>query len=292
MPTVRPEVRPFFQAQSSTWGYVVHDGQAAAVIDPALEFDVASGRIGTQSAMEMLAYLRGRNLGVQWILETHAHADHPTAAAWLRERVGGRIAIGEGIRSVQAAFRDLLDLGPDFPVDGSQFDKLFDAGERLQAGSLEAAVIPTPGHTPDSVSYLFGDALFVGDTIFMPDSGSARCDFPGGDARSLYASVQQLYLLPGATRVFACHDYRPGGREARCESSIDEQRRQNIHLQQVTTEEEFVALRTRRDAGLAVPARLYPSLQVNLRAGMLPPPAANGRRYIKIPLTEGEPAGT
>lgn len=291
MPTVRPEVRPFFQAQSSTWGYVVHDARAAAVIDPALEFDMASGRIGTQSATAMLAYLREKNLGVQWILETHAHADHPTAAAWLRERVGGRIAIGEGIRSVQAAFRDLLDLGPDFPVDGSQFDKLFDAGERFQAGSLEALVIATPGHTPDSLSYLFGDALFVGDTIFMPDSGSARCDFPGGNARSLYASVQQLYQLPGATRVFACHDYQPGGREARCESSIDEQRRHNVHLQQVTTEEEFVALRTRRDAGLAVPARLYPSLQVNLRAGMLPPPAANGRRYIRIPLAEEAPEG-
>ncbi len=289
---MRPEVRPFFQAQSSTWGYVLHDGQAAAVIDPALEFDVASGRIGTQSVTEMLAYLRAKKLDVQWILETHAHADHPTAAAWLRERAGGRIAIGAGIRDVQAAFRDLLDLGPDFPVDGSQFDKLFDAGERFRTGALEAVVIATPGHTPDSVSYLFGDALFVGDTIFMPDSGSARCDFPGGDARSLYASVQQLYLLPGATRVFACHDYQPGGREARCESSIDEQRGQNIHLQQATTEQEFVALRTARDAGLAVPARLYPSLQVNLRAGMLPPRSANGRRYIKIPLAEGEPEGT
>lgn len=282
----RPAVQGFFQEQSGTWTYVVHDGKSAAIIDPALDFEPASGRIGTQSVAQVLACLQERGLAAQWILETHAHADHLTAAAWLREQVGGRIAIGRGIRGVQATFRDPLDLGADFCVNGSQFDHLFDAGERFQVGSLQASVIATPGHTPDSVSYLIGDAVFVGDTIFMPDSGSARCDFPGGDARSLYASVRQLYRLPGATRVFVCHDYQPGGREARCESSIDEQRRQNIHLQQATTEEEFVALRRKRDAGLAVPARLYASLQVNLRAGMLPPPAANGRRYVKVPLTE------
>lgn len=286
MTITRPDVQPFFQAQSGTWTYVVHDGTAAAIVDPALDFDPASGRVGTQSAARVLAYVQERGLGVEWILETHAHADHLTAAAWLQARAGGRIAIGRGIRDVQAAFRDVLDLGAGFAVDGSQFDRLFEADERFTVGSLQGSVIATPGHTPDSVSYLLGDAVFIGDTLFMPDSGSARCDFPGADAATLYASVQRLYALPQDTRVFVCHDYPPGGREPQCETSIAAQRRGNIHLLAGTSVQEFAALRARRDAGLGAPARLYPALQVNLRAGRLPPPAANGRRYVRIPLTQ------
>ena len=285
----RPEVEAFLHAPSSAWGYVVHDGHSAAVIDPALSLDTASGAVTAPVARDMVAFIKARGLVVEWLLETHAHADHLTAAAWLKQRVGGRTAIGEGIREVQAAFSDLLDFEPDFAADGSQFDRLLDADERLAIGSLEARVVPTPGHTSDSVTYVIGDAAFIGDTLFMPDVGSARCDFPGGDARRLYASVRRLYELPAATRVYVCHDYPPGGRDIRHETSVAEQRQRNLHLHDGTAERDFVALRNARDAGLAVPALLYASLQVNLRAGQLPPPAANGRRYLKIPLSEAQP---
>jgi glyoxylase-like metal-dependent hydrolase (beta-lactamase superfamily II) len=280
----KPQVQPFLHQQSSTWTYVVHDGKAAAVVDPALDFDHRSGHIGTQSAAAVAAFVREKGLELLWILETHAHADHLSAAPFLKGELGGRIAIGRGIARVQATFKDLLNLEEGFATDGRQFDHLFDDEEAFQVGSLEGTVIPTPGHTNDSVTYLIGDAAFVGDSLFMPDGGTARCDFPGGDAHVLFRSIQRLYALPAQTRVFVCHDYGPGGREPRCETSIAAQREGNIHVRDGTSETGFVELRRKRDATLAVPELLYPSVQVNVRAGQLPPAESNGRRYLKIPL--------
>ena len=280
-----PEVKPFLHEQSSTWTYVVHDGRTAAIVDPALDYDYRSGRTDTRSAQEVAAFVRDAGLSVEWILETHAHADHLSAAPFLKRELGGRIAIGEGIRKVQTTFKGLLNLEPAFATDGTQFDHLFSNGETFRIGTLEGRVIPTPGHTNDSVTYLVGDAAFVGDSLFMPDGGTARCDFPGGDAHVLYQSIQTLYALPSATRVFVCHDYGPGGRERRCETTIAAQRAGNIHVRDGVAEPEFVALRTERDATLAVPDLLYPSVQVNVRAGHLPPAEGNGRRYLKIPVT-------
>jgi glyoxylase-like metal-dependent hydrolase (beta-lactamase superfamily II) len=280
-----PEAQPFLHQQSSTWTYVVHDGQAAAIVDPALDFDAHSGRIGTESASLVVAFIRERGLTVEWILETHAHADHLSAAPYVKSELGGRVAIGRGICKVQATFKQLLNLEADFATDGRQFDHLFADDEAFRVGSIEGRVIPTPGHTNDSVTYLIGDAAFVGDSLFMPDGGTARCDFPGGDAHVLYRSIQRLYALPDQTRVFVCHDYAPGGRESRFETTIAAQREGNIHVRDGVSEEEFVALRTARDATLAVPDLLYPSVQVNVRAGQLPPAEANGRRYLKLPVT-------
>lgn len=280
---MRPHVEPFFHEQSSTWTYVVHDGEVAAVVDPAVDFDVPSGRADPAPVLRVAQYLESNGLRLRWILETHAHADHLSGAPWLKARLGGEVAIGEGIRRVQATFKDLLSLEPGFATDGSQFDRLFGDGETFRIGSLEARVMATPGHTNDSVTYLVGDAAFVGDTIFMPDGGTARCDFPGGDAAVLYASIQRLYALPADTRIFVCHDYAPGGRELRCETSVATQREANIHVRDGVSEAEFVALRRGRDATLAVPRLLYPSVQVNVRAGQPPPADANGRRYLTLP---------
>lgn len=280
-----PEVKPFLHEQSSTWTYVVHDGRTAAIVDPALDYDYRSGRTATTSAEAVAAFVREAGLAVEWILETHAHADHLSAAPFLQRELGGRIAIGEGIRKVQSTFKGLLNLEPAFATDGTQFDHLFREGETFRIGTLEGRVIPTPGHTNDSVTYLIGDAAFVGDSLFMPDGGTARCDFPGGDAHVLYQSIQRLYELPPGTRVFVCHDYGPGGRERQSETTIAAQRAGNIHVRDGVSEAEFVELRTRRDATLAVPDLLYPSVQVNVRAGHLPPPEGNGRRYLKIPVT-------
>lgn len=284
---MRPDVRPFLHAPTSTWSYVVSDRESrvAVVIDPVLDFDIHSGLCWTAAADEIVAHVRRQRLVVEWILETHAHADHLSAAPHVKAALGGRIAIGEGICQVQRVFRDVLNLGSGFPVDGRQFDRLLGDGEEFRIGSLALRAIPTPGHTSDSLSYLIGDAAFVGDTIFMPDGGTARCDFPGGDAAVLHASIRRLYELPPQTRVFVCHDYAPDGREPRCETTIAAERAGNIHLRDGVTEAEFVALRTRRDAGLAVPKLLYPSVQANIRAGHLPEPEANGRRYLKLPLT-------
>jgi glyoxylase-like metal-dependent hydrolase (beta-lactamase superfamily II) len=280
-----PAVKAFLHEQSSTWTYVVHDGRSAAIVDPALDYDYRSGHTSTASAEAVAAFVREAGLGVEWILETHAHADHLSAAPFLQRELGGRIAIGEGIRKVQSTFKDLLNLEPAFVTDGTQFDHLFRDGETFRIGTLEGRVIPTPGHTNDSVTYLVGDAAFVGDSLFMPDGGTARCDFPGGDAHVLYESIQRLYALPPETRVFVCHDYGPGGRERQHETTIAAQRGGNIHVREGVSEAEFVELRTRRDATLAVPDLLYPSVQVNVRAGELPPPESNGRRYLKIPVT-------
>ncbi len=284
---MRPDVRPFLHAPTSTWSYVVSDREtrAAAVIDPVLDFDIHSGRCWTAAADDIVAYARSERLTLEWIIETHAHADHLTAAPHIKAALGGDIAIGEGICQVQRVFREVFNLGPGFPVDGRQFDRLLSGGEEFRIGSLAVRAIPTPGHTGDSLSYLIGDAVFVGDTIFMPDGGTARCDFPGGDAAVLHASIRRLYELPPETRVFVCHDYGPGGREPRCETTIGAERAGNIHLRDGVSEAEFVELRTKRDAGLAMPKLLYPSVQVNIRAGYLPEPESDGRRYLKLPLS-------
>jgi glyoxylase-like metal-dependent hydrolase (beta-lactamase superfamily II) len=284
---MQPQVQPFFDAASNTWSYVVADpeGRVAAIIDPVLDFDAKSGRTGTASAQALLDHAREHGLDVRWILETHAHADHLSAGHWLKSQLPqATLAIGTGIRTVQATFGPIFDYDEGFPVDGSQFDHLFEDGESFALGAIPAQVIAVPGHTSDSCAYLLGDALFTGDSLFMPDGGSARCDFPGGDARTLFASIQRLFELPDATRVFVCHDYGPGGRDVACETSIAAQKRDNIHVRDGVTAEEFVALREERDATLAMPALLLPAVQVNIRAGALPEPEGNGTRYLKLPL--------
>jgi glyoxylase-like metal-dependent hydrolase (beta-lactamase superfamily II) len=281
-----PDVVPFHHAGTGTWSYVVADPatRAAAIVDPVLDYDWKAGRTSTSSADALAAHVTERGLQVAWILETHAHADHLSAAQHLKARLGGQVAIGEGIRQVQSTFKRIYGLGDEFEPDGRQFDRLLTDDEELPLGSLRIRVLATPGHTNDSVSYLVGDAVFVGDTVFMPDGGSARCDFPGGDATELYRSVQRLYSLPPETRVFVCHDYAPGGREPQCVTTVAEQRRANIHVRDGVDEAAFVAMRTGRDATLDVPALIVPSVQVNIRAGHLPPPEADGRSYLRVPL--------
>jgi glyoxylase-like metal-dependent hydrolase (beta-lactamase superfamily II) len=284
---MQTQVHPFFDAASNTWSYVVAEpqGRNAAIIDPVLDFDPKSGRTGTASAQALLDHVRAHALDVRWILETHAHADHLSAGHWLKSQFPqATLAIGEGIRTVQAAFGPIFNLGDGFPVDGSQFDHLFADGESFALGALPVQVIAVPGHTSDSCAYLVGDALFTGDSLFMPDGGSARCDFPGGDARTLFDSIQRLFELPDDTRVFVCHDYGPGGRDVACETTIAAQKRDNIHVRDGVTADEFVALREERDATLAMPALLLPAVQVNIRAGALPEPEGNGTRYLKLPL--------
>lgn len=283
---MQPTVSPFFHAPTSTWTYVVADpgSRAAVIIDPVLDYDWRSGRTGTASANHVVAHCTQARLRVAWILETHAHADHLSSAQYLKAQLGGGVAIGRGILKVQATFKRIFGLGDDFTPDGSQFDRLLTDGEALDVGSIPGRVIGVPGHTSDSVAYLIGNALFVGDTIFMPDGGSARCDFPGGDAVELYRSVQRLYALPDDTRVFVCHDYSPGGREPRCESTLPEQRAANIHVRDGVDEAGFAAMREARDATLDVPNLVLPSVQVNIRAGRFPPPAPDGVSYLKVPL--------
>ncbi|MCE3284190.1 MAG: beta-lactamase [Steroidobacteraceae bacterium] len=282
-----PDVTGFFHAPTGTWTYVVADPatRVAAIIDPVLDFDWRSGRTATTAADELVAHCRSRSLEVRWILETHAHADHLSAAQHLKAQLGGEVAIGRGILDVQRTFKRVYGLGREFEADGSQFDQLLDDGQDLPLGAMTVRVLATPGHTSDSVSFLVGDAVFIGDTLFMPDSGSARCDFPGGDSRQLYRSVvERLFALPPSTRVFVCHDYRPGGRDAQCETTVAEQRRGNTHLRDDVDETAFVRMRTERDASLDVPNLIVPSVQVNIRAGHLPPPDADGVRYLRVPL--------
>jgi len=284
---MRPDVKPFRHESTGTWSYVVVDPatRKSAIVDPVLDFDVKSGQSAVTSATVISDFVRAESLTNEWILETHAHADHLSAAPWVKAAIGGQIAIGEGIREVQRSFRSILNLEPGFPVDGRQFDRLLADGEEFAIGDVQVRVIATPGHTSDSLSYLVGDAVFVGDSIFMPDSGTARCDFPGGDADLLFASIRRLYELPGTTRVFVCHDYKPGGREARYETTIAEQRAANIHLKDGTSVDEFAAMRRKRDATLEMPALLYPAVQFNIRGGRPPPAEANGRSYLKLPLS-------
>ncbi len=285
-PPISPLVQPFFHHDSSTWSYVVADADSgrAAVIDPALDFDPKSARTGTLFADTLIAWVRERGFAIDWILETHAHADHLSAAQHVKQQLGGRIAIGAGICTVQETFAPVFDLGDEFARDGSQFDHLFVDTEAFRVGDIDAQVIAVPGHTADSVAYRIGDALFTGDSLFMPDGGSARCDFPGGDAAMLYHSIQRLFALPDSTRVFVCHDYGPNGRGVACETSIGAEKRENIHLRAGIDEEDFVRMRRERDATLAMPTLLLPAIQVNIRAGELPPAASNGVRYLKLPL--------
>lgn len=284
-----PIVHPFFHSQSNTWSYVVSDPatRRAAIVDPVLDFDGAAARTGTLAASQVLDFINERGLQVDWILETHAHADHLSAGHWLRTQLPGAVlAIGEGIRDVQKTFRPIFNLGEHFPVDGSQFDRLFADGDTFSIGSVEARVIAVPGHTSDSNAYLVGDALFTGDSLFLPDAGTARCDFPGGSAAVLYRSIQRLFALPDETRVFVCHDYPPAGREEACETTIGDQKRDNIHVGGGASEADFVALREARDATLAMPTLILPSVQTNLRAGELPPAEDNGVRYLKLPVDQ------
>ncbi|WP_323011406.1 MBL fold metallo-hydrolase [Castellaniella sp.] len=279
-------IQPFYDDMSGTISYVLSDPDTrmAAIIDPVLDYEPKSGRTSTASAQKILDYLHDHNLSTQWILETHAHADHLSAAVWLRQQTGGRIGIGAAICQVQSVFSALYNLGDDFPVDGSQFDHLFVDEEVFHIGNLSATALLVPGHTPADMAYQIGDAVFTGDTLFMPDLGTARTDFPGGDARRLYQSIQRLLALPGQTRLFACHDYPPETRVAAWESTVASQKAHNIHVRDGVSADEFVALRQARDATLTAPALILPALQVNIQAGQLPLPESNGRSYLKIPL--------
>ena len=287
---MNPQVTPFFHAPTSTWSYIVRDsqGDCAAIIDPVLDFDAASGRVSAESAGKLLEHLREHALQPKWILETHVHADHLTAAAWLKRHTGARVAIGARVVEVQRTFKALLDLDNEFVADGAQFDALLEDGDILPLGDLKIEAIATPGHTPDGLSYRIGDALFIGDTLFAPALGSARCDFPGGDAATLFQSVQRLYALPEDTRVFLCHDYPKDGEQPRAQTSIAEQMQGNKHIARDTTQEQFVAMRSARDATLSVPKLLWPALQVNIRAGNLPPAESSGRRFFKLPMDAEE----
>lgn len=288
MNAAAPLVSPFHHAATGTWSYVVADPASgrAAIVDPVLDYDAASARTGTTSAQALVEHVQAHGLVVDWLLETHAHADHLSAAHWLKSQhfAQARIAIGEGIVAVQKTFRPVFNLGEHVAVDGSQFDHLFAAGETFCVGGIEARVIPVPGHTDDSNAYLVGDALFTGDSLFMPDAGTARCDFPGGSAATLYRSIKSLFALPEDTRVFVCHDYAPGGRAVACETTIGAQKRGNIHVREGIDEAQFVRMREARDATLPMPALILPSVQTNLRAGALPEPEGNGVRYLRIPL--------
>ncbi|WP_137279377.1 MBL fold metallo-hydrolase [Pseudomonas rhizoryzae] len=282
-----PRIEPFFDATTSTFTYVIYEapGSRCAIVDSVLDYDPHSGRTATLSADRVARFVRDQGLTVDWLLETHAHADHLSAAPYLRRQLGGRIAIGEGIRRVQGAFKDVFNLEPEFRLDGSQFDHLFQPDEVFHIGNLAARALHVPGHTPADMAYqVEEDLVFVGDTLFMPDVGSARCDFPGGSARDLYRSIRRLLALPEATRLYLCHDYPPAGREARHETTVGEERALNVHVRDGVDEDAFVALRTRRDATLAMPTLILPAIQVNIRAGTLPPAEANGRRYLKIPI--------
>ena len=283
---VKPEVHGIFDPATWTITYVVYEkeGSACAIIDSVLDYDPKSGRTGTASADKVIAFVKEKNLKVDWILETHAHADHLTAAPYLKQKLGGRIAIGDHITTVQQVFKGIFHLEPGFATDGSQFDHLLKEDEAFAIGNLTGQVMFVPGHTPACVAYRIGDAVFVGDTMFMPDVGTARCDFPGGDAGALYRSIQKILSLPADTRLFMCHDYPPDGREIRFESTVAEQRRANIHVHEGISEEAFVQMRTQRDATLEMPVLILPSVQVNIRAGEMPPKEANGVAYLKIPV--------
>lgn len=276
---------PFFEKVTETISYLVADPLAkiAAIIDPVLDYDPASGRISTHSAGAIAKVVEAEGLRVAWILETHVHADHLTAAGYLKKRLGGALGMGALVRQVQQVLRDKFNDKPAIQP-GAGFDRLFEDGEIFRIGTLDVKVLHTPGHTPADVSYMVEDAVFAGDTLFMPDYGTARCDFPGGGARALYRSIQRLLALPPQTRLFMCHDYAPGGRAYAFETTVATERAQNIHIHDGVTEDAFAALRTARDAMLDTPRLFLPSLQVNMRAGELPPPESNGRRYFKIPI--------
>jgi glyoxylase-like metal-dependent hydrolase (beta-lactamase superfamily II) len=279
------KIQAFFHEPTFSVSYVLIDEatKAVAIVDPVLDYDQASGRTATKFADAIAAFIRENDLRVEWVLDTHVHADHLSAMAHLRRELGGTTGIGRHVTVVQSMFRKFYNLPADFPVDGSQFDRLFDDGEKLRVGSIDVAVMHTPGHTPACSIYVAPGAAFIGDTMFMPDYGTARCDFPGGDARTLYRTIQRILALPDETKLLTGHDYGPNGRAFAWESSVAEQRAHNVHIAG-KTEDEFVALREQRDRGLSAPALILPALQVNIRAGELPPPEADGMRYLRIPL--------
>lgn len=284
--TKQPEVTAFFDADSSTFSYVVKDPQSSscAIVDSVLDFDYASGGTSQKSADKIIEFVTAHKLTVAWLIETHVHADHLSAAPYLQKALGGRIGIGEQITVVQDTFGKVFNEGTEFKMDGSQFDHLFRDGETYQVGELECQAIHTPGHTPACFTHVLGDAIFVGDTLFMPDAGTARADFPGGDAATLYDSVQKILALPDAYRIFMCHDYCPNGRALAYETTVAEQREHNIHVKQDISKAHFVDMRETRDRSLAMPRLILPSLQINMRAGHMPPPDDNGTVYLKIPL--------
>lgn len=282
-----PQVQHFFDEPTNTFSYVVQDpdSRACAIIDSVLDFDYAAGRTDVRSADEIIRFIRDNQLEVEWILETHVHADHLSAAPYLHEQLGGQTGIGHKIMEVQDIFGKAFNAGTEFARDGSQFDRLFSEGDIFTIGNLEASVLHTPGHTPACLTYVIGDAAFVGDTLFAPDAGTARCDFPGGDAHTMYHSVQKVLALPPETRIFLCHDYKaPGRDEFVHETTVAEQRERNIHVREGIKEDEFVKMRTERDATLNMPRLILPSVQVNMRAGEMPPAEDNGQVYLKVPV--------
>ena len=284
---LRPSIAGFFDEATNTVSYVVHDPKTseAAIIDSVLDFEAASGRTSNGSADRIVEYVTSNNLKVTWLIETHAHADPISAAPYLQAKLGGKLAIGREIIRVQEVFGKLFNAGTDFERDGSQFDKLFDDGETFSLGELEGIALHVPGHTPADMAFIIGDAAFVGDTIFMPDFGTARADFPGGDAHQLFRSIRRLLSLPDETRLFLCHDYKaPGRDEYAWETTVKQQREENVHVKDGVTEDDFVTMRTTRDKGLDMPKLIMPSVQVNIRGGRLPEPEDNGVSYIKIPV--------
>ncbi len=283
---MQPKVKSYFDEATSTATHVVSDPKTghAAIIDSVKDFDPKSGRTSTSSADEVIAYIEAEDLTLDWILETHVHADHLTAAPYLKQELGGKIGIGSQIQAVQGVFKSVFNAEEQFAVDGRQFDKLFADGEVFFIGELQASVMHTPGHTPACATYLIGDAAFVGDTLFMPDFGTARCDFPGGDARVLFRSIRKILTLPPETRLFLCHDYAPGGREYLWETTVAAERAGNIHVHNGISEDDFVEMRSTRDKQLAMPQLILPSVQVNMRAGELPPADDNGVHYLKLPV--------
>ncbi len=284
--TVRPEVVPFFDPATNTISYIVRDRRstACAVVDSVMDFDYASGRISFEHADAIIAHIRDKGWTLDWLIETHTHADHLSAAPYIQRHLGGKLAIGENIKAVQEVFGKVFNEGTEFQRDGSQFDRLFQDGDSYAIGTMTVHVMATPGHTPACMTHVVGDAAFVGDTLFMPDGGSARADFPGGDAVTLFRSIRRILSLPDETRLFICHDYGPNGREIRWETTVGDERRHNIHVHDGVTEAEFVRLRTARDATLAMPALIIPSLQVNIRGGELPPKDESGRTFLKVPV--------
>jgi glyoxylase-like metal-dependent hydrolase (beta-lactamase superfamily II) len=278
------EIQHFFDQATSTLTYVVHDARSGVVIDPVLDYDPKSARTSVESAEAVAKYIAEKKLSILYVIDTHAHADHLTAMPFFKKRFGARTVTGSRVGEVQSIFRDIYNLGSDFPVDGRQFDLLLNEGQELEAGSFRVRGMHTPGHTPAHMSWQIDDALFVGDTLFMPDYGTARCDFPGGSAEQLFDSIQRIYALPGSTRLFMCHDYQPGGRDLRFVTTVTEQKRSNIQLNEHTTREEYLTFRNTRDAQLEMPTLILPSVQINIRAGEFPEPEANGTTYLKIPL--------
>ena len=284
----QPEVVPFFDAPSNTFSYVVKDpaSKACAVVDSVMEIDYAAGRLSLDGADKIIDYIQDQQLELQWIIETHVHADHLSAAPYIQEKLGGKIGIGADIVTVQNTFGKIFNEDTDFARDGSQFDALFNDGDQYHVGQLVCHALHTPGHTPACMSHVMGDACFVGDTLFMPDGGTARADFPGGDATTLFQSIRRLLSLPGETRLFMCHDYMPNGREVEYETTIAEQRASNIHVHDGVSETQFVEMREARDASLGMPRLILPSLQVNMRAGHLPASDTNGVVYLKLPINQ------